>query len=194
MTLSTEQLAYAQQRLAERGLRRQDPTCGCRTIATSRGTFDRIVSIEMLEAVGEAYWPTYFDKLRQRLTRRRGRAPGHHHRRGRFDTYRRRRISSSATSFRAACCRRRQFSNRRLRRRDCGWFRPEFFGASYARTLAEWHARFLQAWPQSARWASISASSGCGNTIWPIARLGFEIGVLNVGLYKIERRGCRKSA
>ena len=24
------------------------------------GTFDRVVSIEMLEAVGEAYWPTYF--------------------------------------------------------------------------------------------------------------------------------------
>jgi len=32
-----------------------------------RGTFDRIVSIEMLEAVGEAYWSTYFESLRDRL-------------------------------------------------------------------------------------------------------------------------------
>lgn len=31
------------------------------------GQFDAIVSIEMLEAVGEAYWPTYFDQLRARL-------------------------------------------------------------------------------------------------------------------------------
>lgn len=31
------------------------------------GTFDNIVSIEMIEAVGERYWPTYFDTLRLRL-------------------------------------------------------------------------------------------------------------------------------
>jgi cyclopropane-fatty-acyl-phospholipid synthase len=31
------------------------------------GTFDRIVSIEMLEAVGEAYWPIYFERLRSLL-------------------------------------------------------------------------------------------------------------------------------
>ncbi len=32
-----------------------------------QGQFDAAVSIEMLEAVGEAYWPTYFGKLRQVL-------------------------------------------------------------------------------------------------------------------------------
>ncbi len=31
------------------------------------GTFDRIVSIEMFEAVGEAYWPAFYDTLRARL-------------------------------------------------------------------------------------------------------------------------------
>jgi len=31
------------------------------------GRYDRIVSIEMLEAVGERFWPVYFDTLRQRL-------------------------------------------------------------------------------------------------------------------------------
>ena len=31
------------------------------------GTFDRVVSVEMLEAVGEQYWPIYFTKLRERL-------------------------------------------------------------------------------------------------------------------------------
>ena len=54
---------------------------GCKTIATSRGDFDRIVSIEMLEAVGEAYWPTYFEKLRDSLRPGGvGRAASHHDR------------------------------------------------------------------------------------------------------------------
>jgi hypothetical protein len=32
-----------------------------------RGTYDGIASIEMFEAVGEKYWPVYFDTLRERL-------------------------------------------------------------------------------------------------------------------------------
>ena len=32
-----------------------------------RGKFDKILSIEMFEAVGEKYWPTYFDVLRKNL-------------------------------------------------------------------------------------------------------------------------------
>ena len=32
-----------------------------------KGTFNKIVSIEMFEAVGEKYWPTYFEVLRNNL-------------------------------------------------------------------------------------------------------------------------------
>ncbi len=39
----------------------------------TKGTFDRIASIEMLEAVGERYWPNYFHVVSERL-RRGGRA------------------------------------------------------------------------------------------------------------------------
>ena len=31
------------------------------------GAYDRIASIEMFEAVGEEYWPTYFQQVRERL-------------------------------------------------------------------------------------------------------------------------------
>ena len=31
------------------------------------GRFERIVSVEMIEAVGERYWPAYFAKLRECL-------------------------------------------------------------------------------------------------------------------------------
>ena len=45
-------------RSARPRVRRADATCGCRTTATSRdGPYDAIASIEMFEAVGEAYWP-----------------------------------------------------------------------------------------------------------------------------------------
>ena len=67
VTLSTEQLAWAQQRLATLGqteradLRLQD----YRDIAD--GPFDAICSIEMVEAVGREYWPTYFGRVAQLL-------------------------------------------------------------------------------------------------------------------------------
>lgn len=67
VTLSTEQLAYGQQRLRDAGLadmtdlRLQD----YRDI--DDGPFDAIVSIEMFEAVGQAYWPDYFSTVASNL-------------------------------------------------------------------------------------------------------------------------------
>lgn len=66
ITLSQEQLDYARERVARAGLsdrvelRLQD-------YRDLRGQYDHIVSIEMFEAVGEEWWPTYFDKLRECL-------------------------------------------------------------------------------------------------------------------------------
>ncbi|MFM6993096.1 MAG: class I SAM-dependent methyltransferase [Rhodoferax sp.] len=60
VTLSTEQLAFAQDRMQRLGvadqadLRLQD----YRDI--SDAPFDAVCSVEMIEAVGKAYWPTYF--------------------------------------------------------------------------------------------------------------------------------------
>ncbi len=64
VTLSTEQLQWAQERMARAGvvahdLRLQD----YRDIGVTQETdssFDAICSIEMIEAVGREYWPTYF--------------------------------------------------------------------------------------------------------------------------------------
>ncbi len=68
VTLSTEQLAYARQRLQALGvpgeradLRLQD----YRDIADA--PFDAICSIEMVEAVGRAYWPQYFQTVKRLL-------------------------------------------------------------------------------------------------------------------------------
>lgn len=66
VTLSTEQLDWASKRIADAGLsdlvelRLQD----YRNIEEQ---FDHIISIEMFEAVGESYWPSFFDTLFARL-------------------------------------------------------------------------------------------------------------------------------
>jgi cyclopropane-fatty-acyl-phospholipid synthase len=65
VTLSREQLAWAQQRLADAGLAADLRFQDYRDIAD--GPFDAIVSIEMFEAVGRAYWPSFFETVRSQL-------------------------------------------------------------------------------------------------------------------------------
>ena len=71
VTLSHEQLEWAQRRLAEAGLAER---CELRlqdyrdlAAAHEQEPFDAIVSIEMFEAVGREYWDSYFDTLRRCL-------------------------------------------------------------------------------------------------------------------------------
>lgn len=66
ITLSREQLDYARARIRQSGL--QDR---CRfdlqDYRDEARQYDGIVSIEMFEAVGEAYWPAYFDTVKRSL-------------------------------------------------------------------------------------------------------------------------------
>lgn len=66
LTLSTEQLALARERLGEAGLSTQTQFA-LQDYRDERDRHDGIVSIEMFEAVGEAYWPTYFETLARTL-------------------------------------------------------------------------------------------------------------------------------
>ncbi|WP_417718937.1 class I SAM-dependent methyltransferase [Salipiger sp.] len=61
LTLSPSQKGYADARLDGRAdIRLQD-------YREVTGKFDNIASVEMIEAVGEKYWPTYFAAIRARL-------------------------------------------------------------------------------------------------------------------------------
>lgn len=71
LTLSREQLEYGRRRLESAGLADQ-VELRLQDYRDVRGQFDHAVSIEMMEAVGEAYWPTYYQALR-RLVRPGGR-------------------------------------------------------------------------------------------------------------------------
>ena len=65
VTLSREQLAWGQRRLADAGLPGELRYQDYRDI--DDGPFDAIVSIEMFEAVGREYWPQFFATLNAQL-------------------------------------------------------------------------------------------------------------------------------
>jgi len=66
VTISSSQLAFAQQRLASQNLDHlvQLKLCDYRDLS---GTFDAVVSIEMFEAVGQRYWMEFFTTVAARL-------------------------------------------------------------------------------------------------------------------------------
>src|SRR5580698_8661277 len=67
ITISPAQYEFARKRLFDQGLADK---ADIRLIdyRDVQGSFDRVASIEMFEAVGEAYWPAYFGKLRDVLS------------------------------------------------------------------------------------------------------------------------------
>jgi len=66
LTLSTEQHAWARQRMVQSRLADRASFL-LQDYRDEQARYDAIVSIEMFEAVGEAYWPTYFETLRRCL-------------------------------------------------------------------------------------------------------------------------------
>ena len=66
LTISQEQLAYARERIEKAGLSHL-VDIKFQDYRDETGTYDRIASIEMFEAVGEKFWPAYFDRLKNCL-------------------------------------------------------------------------------------------------------------------------------
>ncbi len=187
VTLSTEQLEYGRQRLAgfiasgRCDLRLQD-------YRDVDGLFDRIVSIEMLEAVGEAYWSTYFKKLRGSLR------PG-----GiavlqvitiaedRFEGYKRRPDFIQKYIFPGGMLPTKQIIEQHASRVGLDIVAREFFGDSYARTLEHWNARFQDAWPTIKALGFDERFRRMWGYYLAYCQVGFDTRALDVGLYKIVR-------
>jgi len=147
ITISKEQYDFAAKRIFDQGLaeRAEIRMVDYRDVD---GTYDRVASIEMFEAVGEKYWPSYFGKIAEVLK------PG-----GRaglqiitikdefFESYRRRADFIQRYIFPGGML----ISEARLRKETAaaglGWRDISRFGQDYADTLAEWTQRFEAAWP-----------------------------------------------
>lgn len=65
ITLSTEQKRYVEERMAREGL--DGVTVSLTDYRDVAGSYDAVASIEMVEAVGERYWPDYLDAIARAL-------------------------------------------------------------------------------------------------------------------------------
>ena len=146
LTLSPAQLEYAQKRAFQEGLA-EKVSFRLQDYRDVEDRFDKIASIEMFEAVGREYWPAYFDKVRNAL--KPGGAAGLQ-------------IITIADRFFDNYSRSTDFIQRYV---FPGGALPSpsilkglsdkagltvksvvEFGEDYARTLNEWHQRFMSAW------------------------------------------------
>jgi len=150
LTLSREQFDEATRRVVAAGLqdrieiRLQD----YRDVSDS---FDHVMSVEMIEAVGEAYWPSYFRKIRD-VIRSGGRVAiqGIVIEDYRFPYYRRDADFIQTYIFPGGML---LCPSRWREEADAAgleWVSADSYGTDYARTLAEWNRRFQDAWDRIA--------------------------------------------
>lgn len=140
ITLSEEQLDFAQARAVEAGLD-DYVTFELRDYRDVLGQYDHVVSIEMYEAVGETYWPAYFDAIRRALV------PGGRAAlqaitidANRFAHYRRRLDFIQKYIFPGGMLASPEVFVTSAADQGLSEHQRAFFGADYARTLMRWDA------------------------------------------------------
>ena len=146
LTLSDEQKAYTQSRLARADMadradiRLQD-------YRDVQGKFDALVSIEMFEAVGEAHWPVYFKTIYERLK------PGAKAalqiitiEDRRFEQYRKGADFIQRYIFPGGMLPSPGALGDQIARAGLDIIHTEYFGHDYAETLRQWQISFQRAW------------------------------------------------
>lgn len=186
ITLSPAQLAWARRVVAttdsetQVDLRLQD-------YRDTDGQFDRIVSIEMFEAVGEAYWPDYFDTVK-RCMNIDGRAVLQiiSIDESRFEAYRGSIDFIQKYIFPGGFLPSDRALDGAVMAAGLRLTEVQHFGKSYARTLAKWRSRFHAQWPAIAAQGFDARFRRLWHYYLCYCEAGFEEGSINVGLYTIE--------
>ena len=186
ITLSAEQLAHART-LGEKNGLSESMRFELEDYRDTDGSFDRVVSIEMFEAVGEQYWPTYFDTLRRLL-----KGDGHavlqiisiHE--SRFDGYRRGADFIQRHIFPGDMLPTGTIIQRLAQEHGFSLVSAENFGGSYALTLAEWRRRFQRNWPAIQRLGFDQRFRRLWEYYLAYCEAGFRAGTIDVGLYVLK--------
>jgi cyclopropane-fatty-acyl-phospholipid synthase len=181
LTLSSEQLVYAKERLGTANLKLQD-------YRDEFNQYDGIASIEMFEAVGETYWPSYFACISRNL-KANGRAciQSITIKDELFERYR------SGTDFiqryifpggMLPSPRRFQAEAARAGLRIIDTFS---FGQDYAQTLAIWRNRFLAKLPEVRALGYSEKFIRMWDFYLAYCEAGFESGDTNVMHFTLEK-------
>ena len=150
LTISQAQHDYAVARIDRAGLTDR-VAIKMQDYRDERGLYDGIASIEMFEAVGEKYWPTYFDVLRERLK------PGRQAtlqvitvQDRRYEVYKRGVDFIQKYIFPGGMLPSPKALRTEIERAGLQLTGSIEFGESYSHTLRRWHEMFNERWEQIA--------------------------------------------
>ena len=146
LTISKEQIKYAQNRINSAGL--QDLVkFKLQDYRDETGVYDGIASIEMFEAVGEKYWPSYFQTVHDRLK------PGGQAtlqiitvRNDRFEIYRKSVDFIQKYIFPGGMLPSPLVLGQQAEAAGLRVVKSIEFGKSYSQTLRRWHDTFNEKW------------------------------------------------
>ncbi|MDC5696196.1 cyclopropane-fatty-acyl-phospholipid synthase family protein [Intrasporangium calvum] len=190
LTLSREQAALARERAAAAGVAERIDI-RLEDYREARGSYDAIVSVEMIEAVGEEYWPTYFQAIEGLL------APG------------------GVAAIQAILMSHDRYL---VTRRSYGWIQKHIFpgglipslraitevthrhtdlrvagvrafGRDYAETLRRWRATFMEQWPHVEGLGFDETFRNKWEFYLAYCEAGFASGYLDVAQIRFERQG-----
>ena len=146
LTISQAQHDFAKRRIFEAGLAERVEIV-MRDYRDERGSYDGIASIEMFEAVGEKYWPAYFETVRGRLK------PGAQATiqvitvpDALFPTYRKTVDFIQKYIFPGGMLPSPGALQAQIEKAGLGLVGSVEFGESYSETLRRWHRRFNARW------------------------------------------------
>jgi len=147
LTISREQRDFAQKRIRDAGLAEQ-VEIRLQDYRDERDQYDRIASIEMIEAVGEQFWPKYFSQIAGRL--KAGGLAGIQAitiQDSMFQSYRREVDFIQRYVFPGGMLPSPEVLKTLGDRFGIPVIRERIFGQDYAKTLATWRNNFRAAWP-----------------------------------------------
>ncbi|MAK61904.1 MAG: SAM-dependent methyltransferase [Ponticaulis sp.] len=146
ITISDEQHAYASRRMFEEGLNEKVKVelCDYRDV---QGKYDGIASIEMFEAVGESYWPSYFRKISDCLSSgKRAALQIITIEDELFESYRKRVDFIQKYIFPGGMLPSRSALDVQFKNAGLTFEKATMFGQDYARTLKQWADEFRGSW------------------------------------------------
>ncbi|WP_093974015.1 SAM-dependent methyltransferase [Boseongicola aestuarii] len=190
LTISQEQYDYAVDRMARAGLS-EKVDIKLQDYRDEKGIYDGIASIEMFEAVGEKYWPVYFETVRDRLKPGRSATlqiitiEDH-----RFETYRKSVDFIQKYVFPGGMLPSPSVLRSEIERAGLNVLQSIEFGESYSQTLRRWHETF------NARWDEIKTLRGFDDRfrrMWNFyltsCAAGFHAGSIDVTQITVTKPG-----
>ena len=187
LTLSKEQLKFASERMQREGLS-EKVEFRLQDYRDVGGTFDRIASIEMFEAVGEPHWPRYFDTVRERL--KQGGAAALQIitiAEERFEHYRRSADFIQRYIFPGGMLPSVERLKAQFDQAKLSFVDATMFGDSYADTLRIWRDRFLAAWANIEPLGFDERFKRMWEMYLAYCEGGFRGRAINVGQFTLEK-------